>query len=207
LEVPPTLPGELRVVFRHGKEFGAAGDYVSDIRPPLGNEGETWDFSVQPGQTRAIELNFDGLAEVPSDYDVILTDKEGHTSQNLRIEPVYRFIASVERHFTLSVMPKSSAGTALMPTRYELYQNLPNPFNPKTLIKYDLPEAADVRLEVFNILGQKVATPVNQYETAGPKSVLWDGTDENGAGVASGIYFYKLSTKEFSAAKRMLFLK
>ncbi len=207
LEVPPTLPGELRVVFRHGKEFGAAGDYVSDIRPPLSNDRETWDFAVWPGQTRAIELNFDGLAEAPSDYDVILTDKEGHASQNLRIEPVYRFITSVERHFTLTVMPKSSAGTVLMPTRYELYQNLPNPFNPKTLIKYDLPEAADVRLEVFNILGQKVATLVNQYEAAGPKSVLWGGTDEKGAGVASGIYFYKLSTKEFSSAKRMLFLK
>ena len=96
---------------------------------------------------------------------------------------------------------------ALLPTRYELYQNLPNPFNPQTIIKYDLPEAANVQLEVFNILGQKVATLVNRYEAAGPKSVVWEGTDGKGAKVASGIYFYKISAEEFAAVKKMLFVK
>lgn len=206
IEVPPALPGQMRIVFRHGKEFGAAGDYMTDIRTPL-TESESWSFSVQPGSNRVFELNFDGLTEVPADYDVLLTDVEGRTRQNLRIEPVYRFIASVERHFALTVTPKAPGGVALMPTSYELYQNLPNPFNPQTLIKYDLPQEADVRLDIFNILGQKVATLVNGYESAGPKSVVWNGADAGGAKVASGVYFYKLSAGRFSAVKRMMFLK
>ncbi len=206
-ELPPALEGDLRVSFKRGKDFGVPGDYLTDIRPTLA-ESESWSFSVQPGTNRAIELNFDGLNEVPEDYDLILADVEGRTKQNLRIEPVYRFIASVERHFTLTITPKNpGSAAALMPTTYELYQNLPNPFNPQTLIKYDLPEAADVKLDVFNILGQYVATLVNAYQAAGPKSVLWDGTDAGGAKVASGFYFYKFTAGDFSAVKKMLFLK
>jgi hypothetical protein len=206
-ELPPPLAGDLRVSFPRGKDFGVPGDYLTDIRPPLA-ESETWDFAVQPGENRAIELNFEGLNEVPADYDLILTDVEGRSKQNLRIEPVYRFIASVERHFALAVMPKNPGGAAaLMPTTYELYQNLPNPFNPQTLIKYDLPEAADVKLDVFNILGQKIATLVNTYQAAGPKSVVWDGTDAGGAKVASGVYFYKINAGSYSATKKMMFIK
>ncbi len=183
-----------------------AGDYLTDIRPTL-TESETWSFTVEPGGTRAIEMNFDGLADISDNYDVILTDKEGRAKQNLRLEPVYRFIASNDRHFELTVAPKTTGQMALLPTKYDLHQNFPNPFNPQTLIKYDLPEAANVRLEVFNILGQKVTTLVNQFEAAGPKSVVWDGTDGRGAKVASGIYFYKIAAGDFLATKKMMLVK
>ncbi|MGH8004990.1 MAG: FG-GAP-like repeat-containing protein [Limisphaerales bacterium] len=205
-ELPPPMAGDLRLVFQRGKEFGQAGDYLSDIRPSL-TETETWGFTVSPGSARAIELSFGGLADIPETYDVILTDVEGRAKQNLRLEPVYRLIASDDRHFNLTVTPKTTGQTALVPTRYELYQNLPNPFNPQTLIKYDLPEAANVRLEVFNILGQKVTTLVNRYEAAGPKSALWDGTDAAGNKVSSGIYFYKLSAGDYIATKKMMLVK
>ncbi|MCI0331410.1 MAG: FG-GAP-like repeat-containing protein [candidate division Zixibacteria bacterium] len=205
-ELPPPMPGDLRVVFQRGKEFGIAGDYLSDIRPTL-TESETWTFTVEPGETRAIELNFDGLADVPAEYDVILADVEGRAKQNLRLEPAYRFIASKDRHFELTVAPKTAGQVALLPTKYDLHQNLPNPFNPQTLIKYDLPEAANVRLEVFNLLGQKVATLVNRYEAAGSKSVVWDGTDERGAKVSSGVYFYKLVAGDYVATKKMMLVK
>lgn len=205
-ELPPPLPGDMRVVFQRGKDFGAKGDYMTDFRPTL-TAAESWTFTVQPGETRAIELSFDGLADVPADYDLILTDREGRTRQNLRTEPVYRFIASEDRHFELAVAPKTAGQTALLPTKYELYQNMPNPFNPQTLIKYDLPEAVNVRLEVFNILGQKVKTLVNGYETAGPKSVVWDGTDVSGNKAASGIYLYKITAGSYAAVRKMTFLK
>ncbi len=205
-ELPPALPGDLRVVFQRGKDFGAKGDYLTDIRPTL-TESEVWSFTVQPGGTRAIELNFGGLADIPEDYDVILADKEGRAKQNLRLEPVYHLIASGDRHFELTVAPKTTGQTVLMPTKYDLHQNFPNPFNPQTLIKYDLPEAATVQLDVFNILGQKVTTLVNRFEAAGPKSVVWNGTDELGAKVSSGIYFYKISTDDFSATKKMMLVK
>ncbi len=205
-ELPPPMPGDLRVVFQRGKDFGQAGDYLTDIRPTL-TESETWSFTVQPGESRAIEFSFDGLADIPEGYDVILTDVEGRAKQNLRTEAVYRFIAGEDRHFGLTVTPKTTGPAVLMPTKYELYQNLPNPFNPQTLIKYDLPEAANVRLDVFNILGQKVTTLVNRYEAAGPKSALWDGTDAKGAKVSSGIYFYKLSAGSYVATKKMMLVK
>ncbi len=206
VEFPPPLAGDLRLVFQKGKEFGSPGDYISDFRPPS-TESETWSFTVQPGGTRAIELNFGGLAEVPADYDLILSDKEGRARQNLRTEPTYRFIATNDRHFELAVAPKTTGPTVLVPTRYELYQNLPNPFNPQTLIKYDLPAAANVRLEVFNILGQKVATLVDRYEAAGPKSALWDGTDVAGNKVSSGIYLYKITAEDYVATKKMMLVK
>lgn len=205
-ELPPAMHGDLRVVFQRGTDFGAKGDYLTDIRPTL-TERETWEFTVEPGGTRAIELSFDGLVDIPEDYDVILTDREGRAKQNLRLEPVYRLIASDDRHFELTVAPKTTGQTALLPTKYDLHQNFPNPFNPQTLIKYDLPEAATVRLDVFNILGQKVTTLVNRFEAAGPKSVVWNGTDELGAKVSSGIYFYKISTDDFSATKKMMLVK
>ncbi|HXF48151.1 MAG TPA: T9SS type A sorting domain-containing protein, partial [Verrucomicrobiae bacterium] len=205
-ELPPALPGDLRVVFQRDKDFGQAGDYLTDIRPTL-TESESWGFTVQPGESRAIELSFGGLADVPEGFDVILTDIEGRAKQNLRTEAVYRFIASEDRHFELTVTPKTTGQTALMPTKYELHQNFPNPFNPQTLIKYDLPEAANVRLEVFNILGQKVTTLVDRYEAAGPKSALWDGTDAAGNKVSSGVYFYKLKAGDYLATKKMTFVK
>ena len=205
-ELPPPMSGDLRIVFQRDKEFGQAGDYLTDIRPTL-IESESWSFTVQPGESRAIELNFGDLADVPEGFDVILTDVEGRAKQNLRLEPSYYFIASVDRHFELTVTPKTTGQTALLPTKYELYQNLPNPFNPQTLIKYDLPQAANVRLEVFNILGQKVVTLVDRYEAAGPKSALWDGTDAKGAKVASGIYLYKIIAGEYSATKKMMLVK
>lgn len=206
LALPPSLPGDLRVVFEKDKDFGPPGDYLSDIRPAL-TESESWSFTVAPGSARAIELNFDGLADIPADYDLILADQEGRAKQNLRLEPVYRFIASQNRHFELTIAPKTTGQTALLPTKYDLYQNFPNPFNPQTLIKYDLSEAATVRLEVFNILGQKVATLVNRFEAAGPKSALWDGTDERGAKVSSGIYFYKIAAGDYVATKKMMLVK
>jgi hypothetical protein len=205
-ELPPPMQGDLRIVFQRDKDFGQAGDYLTDIRPTL-TESESWSFTVQPGESRAIELSFGGLADIPETYDVILTDVEGRAKQNLRTEAVYRFIASEDRHFELTVTPKATGPAALLPTKYELYQNLPNPFNPQTLIKYDLPEAANVRLEVFNILGQKVTTLVDRHEAAGPKSALWDGTDAAGNKVSSGIYLYKIIAGDYKAAKKMMLVK
>ncbi|MBD3168045.1 MAG: T9SS type A sorting domain-containing protein [candidate division Zixibacteria bacterium] len=89
-----------------------------------------------------------------------------------------------------------------LPTAYNLHQNYPNPFNPTTTIRFDLPEDAHVKLEVFNLLGQKVETLINGYQTAGYKSISWR-TDMQ----ASGIYFYKLETPKKSITRRMTLLK
>jgi hypothetical protein len=94
-----------------------------------------------------------------------------------------------------------------IPKTYQLLQNYPNPFNPETMIKYDLPNPGYVNITVFNILGQKVKTLIDEYQEAGHKSVNWDGKDDGGKEVASGIYFYKIKTTGFEKIKKMVLLK
>jgi hypothetical protein len=95
----------------------------------------------------------------------------------------------------------------LIPTEYQLLQNYPNPFNPATIITYDLPASGPVRLEVFNLVGQKVSTLVNEEQYAGKWTIKWNGTDDLGTAVASGVYFYRLATPDVVLSRKMLLLK
>lgn len=88
-----------------------------------------------------------------------------------------------------------------------LAQNYPNPFNMETKISYALPEDCDVKLTIYNITGQKIKVLVDGHPTAGYKDVCWDGKDDKGREVASGIYFYKIEAGEFTQSKKMLILK
>ncbi|MCD4846970.1 MAG: T9SS type A sorting domain-containing protein [Candidatus Aegiribacteria sp.] len=93
------------------------------------------------------------------------------------------------------------------PSTFSL-QNHPNPFNPTTTISYQLSVNANITLSIYNILGQKLRTLVNENKPAGYHSVLWNGTDENSQPVPSGVYFYQLTTgSDISETKRMMFLK
>jgi hypothetical protein len=91
--------------------------------------------------------------------------------------------------------------------RFSLDQNYPNPFNPTTKIEFVLSKSGQVRIEIFNILGQKVKTLVDQYLKAGHQMIEWDGKDESGEEVASGIYFYRLQAKEFTQTKKMVLMR
>ncbi len=94
-----------------------------------------------------------------------------------------------------------------LPTAYALSQNSPNPFNPTTKIQYALPQAGDVKISVFNILGQNVRDLVDGYMEAGNHEVVWDSKDRGGSAVASGVYFYKISATNFAETKKMVLLK
>jgi hypothetical protein len=97
--------------------------------------------------------------------------------------------------------------TGITPEDFQLYQSYPNPFNNQTIIKYDLVKPCQVTLTIYNILGQKVNTLVNQRQEAGSKIISWDGKDEKGEDLATGIYFYQLKTGEVTHTKRMVLLK
>ena len=90
----------------------------------------------------------------------------------------------------------------VLPETFSLSQNYPNPFNPTTMISYDIPKSSVVKLEVFNILGQKIATLVNGFQQAGKYKV-----DFNASHYATGVYIYRLSSNEFSITKKMLLVK
>ena len=96
---------------------------------------------------------------------------------------------------------------AQLPSSYSLGPNAPNPFNPSTTIQFALPEATYVRLEIYNVAGQRVRTLIDGLRPAGHHIVQWNGRSEQGQPVASGLYFYRLTTDEFVEQKKMTLLK
>ena len=97
---------------------------------------------------------------------------------------------------------KETLKEEIIPKEYTLYQNYPNPFNPITTIKYDLPKAGEVELVVYDILGRKVKTLVNQTQQAGRYEMQFSASS-----LASGVYIYQLKTKDFVNSKKMILLK
>lgn len=93
-----------------------------------------------------------------------------------------------------------------IPNGYKLFQNYPKPFNPGTVIEFELPRPEHVKLTIFNIKGQVVKVFADGYYPAGLSQVRWDGTNNKGIGVAAGIYFYRIEAWQFNKIKKMLLL-
>ena len=94
-----------------------------------------------------------------------------------------------------------------MPNQYSLSQNYPNPFNPTTTIIYQLPKTSKVSLTIYNIIGQKIKALINEKQSAGKHTVTWDGLDQNGQHVSSGIYLFRLQTYDFIKTYKMLVVR
>ncbi len=108
------------------------------------------------------------------------------------------------------LIPESLVGVEnpnTVPEAFLLEQNYPNPFNPSTTINYRISTTSNVVLKVYNTLGEEVETLINERQSPGQRSVTWDGKDENGKTVTSGIYFYRIQTAQFSQTKKMIFLR
>jgi len=96
---------------------------------------------------------------------------------------------------------------ATLPTEFMLEQNYPNPFNPRTQFNFALPRQSQVKIDIFNVLGQKIKTLADGEYEAGRYTIDWDGTDENGSATASGIYFYRMNADNFQDTKKLMLLK
>ncbi len=147
-------------------------------------------FSIPAGMSDTITVIFS--PDQVQAYDDTLTVASNATG-NLQI-PV-----------TGNGSPASSAGEDIVPTVYALWQNYPNPFNPSTRMSYDIPKSGLVTLSVYNILGQQVATLVNQVQDAGRYSVEFGGRGE--IQLPTGMYIYKLQSGDFTAVRKMLLVK
>ena len=95
----------------------------------------------------------------------------------------------------------------MTPTEFSLGNNYPNPFNPVTNITYGLPEDMRVMITVYDIKGRVVKTLVDSRQSAGHNSIFWNGTNDFGAPVSTGLYFYRIQSSNFSQTKKMIFLK
>lgn len=120
------------------------------------------------------------------------------------------FVPGFGGGLTFYVGPKDMAADNAQPSvpyTFALKQNYPNPFNPATKIAYSVERKTDVNISIYNILGQKVNTLVNETKQPGIYSVDWPGTDQNGTQVASGIYFYKMTAGDFIQTRKMLLMR
>ncbi len=117
-----------------------------------------------------------------------------------------------ESAYTYALYPSGTSSTSVIskneiPVRYFLEQNYPNPFNMKTSIKYGISKESEVKIVVYNILGRKIRILINGVKPPGQYQAVWDGKNEMGKQVSSGIYLYKIMTENYSKTRKMLLLK
>jgi hypothetical protein len=94
-----------------------------------------------------------------------------------------------------------------IPQDYKLIQNYPNPFNPSTVISYSIPQAGFVKLQIYDITGKQIRSLVNTNQQPGKYDISFNGKDDYGNSLPSGIYFYTLSSEKFSETRKMLMIK
>ena len=152
------------------------------------------------------ELTFDfssriGVYPVVKDQIIIFPDFElaGRTQDNICYFD------------NISFSPSNSVGvdnrSETLPQRFALEQNFPNPFNPITTLRYELPEDSFVDVSVYDMLGNVVNNLVNTNQSSGYKSIQWDATNNQGQPVSAGVYLYKIQAGDFVDTKKMIFLK
>ncbi|MEL6821215.1 MAG: T9SS type A sorting domain-containing protein [Calditrichota bacterium] len=175
----------------------------------------SWRLEIEaPDEKVNAVIDLEHQSKLPSEIDIYILDPINRKAL-LDAESEYLQLslkAGEKRELKLIIgdsdwAQKQGDGIPLRPTEFNLAQNYPNPFNPETTIRYRLSQQEMVTLEIFNLLGQKVRTLVNQVEDTGEYSVRWDGRDTNGYSTASGVYLYRLRAGEFTATRKMMLIR
>ncbi|MEW6411715.1 MAG: T9SS type A sorting domain-containing protein [Candidatus Zixiibacteriota bacterium] len=200
---PPMAPEGVMLAYK--LPDGSEGLRRTDYRPEFAN-GATWDVVFSEGSDRVVTAR--GVESIPQGMEAWLILTNAGT---------FRLGEGTEVRLPNDVFSAQlvigndgyAAGevSSALPNQFGLSQNFPNPFNPTTSIRFALPQACHVELVVYNMLGQKVRTLVDQRMDAGHQLVEWDGRDGGGQQVASGVYFYRLNAADFSQTKKMMLLK
>lgn len=216
LAEPPVIGGYVSVSFARPEWQQPAEHFATDFRP-ASDEEHAWEFEVATNQTHAnVRVSFNFLGDLPASANVFVIDEALGIAQNLRTNAEYTFrtgAAPVQKKLKLVVgseqfAAKQAGEIALVPEKFEVLQNFPNPFNPETSIRYNLPEAVNVSVVIYDQLGRRVRTLVdNALQQAGYQNVLWDGRDAAGRPVATGIYLYKVTAGKQALVRKMVLAK
>ena len=209
LQVEPTVLGEQK------------GFYI--LIPELSDSSE---YYVKRCKKATLRIEIDGVQSESSCDFILVTAPQEYSNVKFKIPERFSFgycfspfehgIEFQEEEFWVKKFygrcPSTGIahvewGTSVSFENVGLFQNYPNPFNQETIIKYSLPWDGAVELSVYNLLGERVRTLVNQPQNADDYEVRWDGNDDRGKEVASGIYFYRLQTGEFTQTNKMLLVK
>lgn len=208
---PPVIGDYVSLYFPHPDWEVPFSRFSTDARAD-GDDLETWEFEVEAATAGHISLTFNGLDQVPSDVGVWLMDHALEEVFDLRERQTYNFFASggkSGRSFSI-LTGKGEAFNDLIETVGEVpsqieTSNFPNPFSAGTTISYGLPEAAEVSLEIYDLLGKRVATLMQQSTVpAGRHSIIWDGRNQAGQAVASGMYLLVMQQEGSRHVHRMV---
>ncbi len=212
----PLFIGQYVAVYFPHPEWGKSIDaFTADIRKPFENHA-IWEFELKTNFTDEVSLAFEGLEDVPEAYHVWLLDDVTMTSKDLRIDNRYSIAGRDARHprrLKLLVGDPDEIESILdeyqvLPEQFELHQNFPNPFNPSTTVRFGLPSSGQVNLVVYNVLGQTIRELSRQeFFEAGYHTRVWDGRNDGGQKVASGVYFLRMQTAGFVKTKKMLLIE
>jgi len=204
---PPAIDDYVSIYFDHSDWEKYAGPYTSDFREPYA-EGYVFEFTVQTSLSDQIKITFEPQ-NLPQNFDWIIVSPQAGVKHSkgeiLTSLPKQKFCLIVG---TAEFLNSKQGDLKELPTKFDLSQNHPNPFNPQTTIRYTMPKAEKVTLKVFNLLGEEVVTLINgELKAAGYYDIDWNGLDKHGRQVASGIYLYQVRAGDFSAIKRMVVMK
>lgn len=214
-EPPPSPVGAVRLAIANRGWHSGAGLYRRDFRP-AGGEGQTWEIEVTSARAgEAVELSIEPQGALPTGSVLAVLDRElgqrvemggdgRYTIVSLGPSRAYRLAVSIGTQAFVD----GAADVALIPTRLTLEPAAPNPAREAQRIRFGLPRAATVRLEAFDVTGQRVATLLDgKTMTPGFHSVVWRGERDGGGTVASGVYFYRLSVGGESRSARVVFVR
>jgi len=193
--------------FTHAQIDNEAKTVILGLISELVNVRPNADMKVSAsGNTKIADLVFKaGEGQVPL-FATFTTESPGHELTfiyNQEVEGKLQ-VQSIQPGFEANLDFKG--GAEQLPTVYALSQNFPNPFNPSTSFALSLPEASDYNVRIFNITGQAVKSYSGHLE-AGVHTIVWDGRNEQGSSVASGVYFYKAEASGFTETRKMMMLK
>jgi hypothetical protein len=210
---PMRIPGStVQLSFTHDDWGIKSGDYMQDMVQP--SDEMVWNLEAKADGGQPVVLNWN-VSAVPEKYrTVLLIDKSTEARINLREVTSYSYTPSSAdvRNFELIISTSMPEQYALV-IKSKLLQNYPNPFNPETWIPFKLSKAAaDVTIKIYNISGQLVRTlDVGQLKsgsyTTRERAAYWDGKNEFGERVASGVYLYSIKADSFSSTRKMVILK
>jgi photosystem II stability/assembly factor-like uncharacterized protein len=208
----PRAIGKVPKVYFDRSEWGDKWvSMTSDIRPKIA-EKEIWDFDVDVPSDQKARLSFSGVENIPAEFKVYLIDRTKLRTIDLRLENQYIFTAITD-HCKFAIIIGNEIAVeqelqSIIPMKFVLGSNYPNPFNPETVIPIELPEASEISLKIYNILGEEVRTLFHGSLETGRHLFTWDGTNQAGQRCPSGIYLYHMEGQNgFKASRRMILIK
>lgn len=184
--------------------------FATDIRP-AGGSYEQWNFFIESQEPSDIRLSFSGVKEIPSHLGVMLVDEQSSTVIDVRNNEEY-LLSSHSGMRPMSILVGNAADIAeaaqrlSVPGSFALGANFPNPFNPSTVIPFEVPKESEVQITVHDVLGRQIIVLLSGTVRGGRHEVLWDGRDEAGRTVSSGTYFCRLTVPGKASLARVMTL-